>query len=333
MTKPALVLVNIGSPKSPNEDDVREYLREFLSDPRVIDINAVGRWALLNFVILPFRPAKSAAAYQKIWTAEGSPLVVFTKKQAEGLQQRMPGWDVHWAMRYGEPNLASVVPKLKDAPKVVLVPLYPQYSLAATESSRERFAQLMGKQQFTSLPAFYGEPDFIDAFAARIDDTRKGFDYDHVLFSYHGLPERQVKACEASAGHCFRPGCCDKIVEANFRCYRAHCFATSRLLTERLGLDPQKVTTSFQSRLGRTPWIQPFTDVVLDELPRAGVKRLLVACPSFVTDCLETLEEVGIRAAEQFKAAGGEALVLTPCLNDDPRWLDGMARMLSTDAL
>lgn len=333
MTKPALVLVNIGSPKSPTEDDVREYLREFLSDPRVIDINAVGRWALLNFVILPFRPAKSAEAYAKIWRPEGSPLVFFTKKQAEGLQQRMSDWDVHWAMRYGEPSFESVVAKVKDAPKVVLVPLYPQYSLAATESSRERFAQLMGNKPFSSLPAFYGEPDFIEAFAARIDDTRQGYDFDHVLFSYHGLPERQVKACEATAGHCLKPGCCDEIVEANFRCYRAHCFATSRLLIDKLKLDPAKVTTSFQSRLGRTPWIQPFTDHVLDALPKQGVKRLLVACPSFVTDCLETLEEVGLRAVEQFKAAGGESLKLTPCLNDDPRWLDGLARMLRTDAL
>jgi len=330
-----VLLINLGTPASPHTGPVRRYLREFLSDPRVIDIPAPLRWLLLNAIILPTRPRKSAAAYRKVWLQdgpEGSPLLHFSRAQAKALQAVLPKHKVVLAMRYGEPSLARGLAELKGVDEIVVVPLYPQYASASTGSSLERLFELAGGAtvvpRLRVLPDFYDDTGFITAFAAVASPLLASFKPDHVLLSYHGLPERQVKASDATGAHCLASEtCCDRIGDANRHCYRAQCYATSRALMARLGLT--NVSTSFQSRLGRTPWIKPYSDLVLKDLAARGVKKLAVLCPSFVADCLETLEEVAIRGAEDFKAAGGEELLLVPSLNDHPRWIEALAHMVS----
>jgi protoporphyrin/coproporphyrin ferrochelatase len=327
----AVVLVNVGTPDAPDATSVRRYLKEFLSDPFVLDMPAAARWALLNLVILPTRPKHSAAAYQKVWTAEGSPLLAISRRQQAGLQQRLPGAKVLLAMRYGSPSLAEAARAMAEArcDEVVLVPLYPQYARASTLSAFDAAKQAISETPMTSVGPFYADDGFLKAWEAVLRETlERAGSVDHVVFSYHGLPERQVKACDATGAHCFvKAGCCDAIVAANRDCYRAQCFATSRALIERLKLP--SASSCFQSRLGRTPWIQPFTDQHVPALLGQGKKRVVVACPSFVTDCLETLEEVGVRLRESFLAAGGESFTLAPCLNDHPVWLDALAGLVS----
>ena len=327
----AVVLVNVGTPDAPDVASVRRYLREFLSDPLVLDMPGAARWALLNFIILPTRPKHSAAAYQKVWTSEGSPLLAISKKQQAGLQARLPEAKVVLAMRYGKPSLAEAAQAIADArcDEVVLVPLYPQYARASTLSAFDAAKQAIPETPMSSVGPFYADDGFLKAWEAVLRQTlQRAGPVDHVVFSYHGLPERQVKACDATGAHCFvRANCCDAMVEANRDCYRAQCFATSRALTERLRLP--STSTCFQSRLGRTPWIQPFTDQHVPALVGQGKKRIVVACPSFVTDCLETLEEIGVRLKESFLAAGGESVTLAPCLNDHPVWLDALAALCS----
>jgi protoporphyrin/coproporphyrin ferrochelatase len=328
--KRAVVLINVGTPDAPDEASVRRYLKEFLSDPRVVDINPIGRWALLNFVILPTRPKQSAHAYQKVWTPEGSPLLTLSKKQAEGLQQRLPDARVLLAMRYGNPSLADAVRVIRDEKldDVLLVPLYPQYASASTltslEEAERQLATLPNKPKVRSVPAFYADEGFLKAWEVLLRDAlAKSGPVDAVVASYHGLPERQVKA---TSKQCFtHSNCCDAVGPANQACYRAQCFATSRALAQRLGL--AEIVTCFQSRLGRTPWIQPFSDLVVPSLVHQGKKRVLVACPSFVTDCLETLEEVQMRLRDSFLAEGGTSLAVAPCLNDHPVWLDALAAL------
>jgi ferrochelatase len=330
-----VLLINLGTPSEPSTRAVRRYLREFLSDPRVIDIPTPLRWLLLNAIILPTRPRKSAAAYRKVWRDdEGSPLAHFSRLQEHALQVALPQHKVLLAMRYGEPSLAGALAQFARAgiDDIVVVPLYPQYASASTGSSLEKLFDLVAPQvavpRLRVLPEFYDDSGFITAFAAVASPLLAEFKPDHVLLSYHGLPERQVKATDATGSHCLATAdCCDRIVPANRRCYRAQCYATSRAIAARLGL--ANVSTSFQSRLGRTPWIKPYSDLVLRELAARGVKRLAVLCPSFVADCLETLEEVAIRGAEDFKAAGGERLLLVPSLNDHPRWIEALAHMVT----
>lgn len=332
-----VLLINLGTPAAPSTGAVRRYLREFLSDPRVIDIAAPLRWLLLNAIILPIRPRKSAAAYRKVWRgdgAEGSPLLHFSRLQAAALQRALPQHKVVLAMRYGEPSLPQGLAELTDAgvDEIVVVPLYPQYASASTGSSLAKLFALAGEKvvvpRLRVVPDFFDETGFITAFAAVASPLLNSFKPDHVLLSYHGLPERQVRASDATGQYCLASSdCCDRIGSANAHCYRAQCFATSRALTARLGLS--RVSTSFQSRLGRTPWIKPYSDVVLKELATSGVKKLAVLCPSFVADCLETLEEVAMRGAHDFKAAGGQELLLVPSLNDHPRWIEALAHMVS----
>ncbi len=326
---PALLLVNLGTPDAPTTPAVRRYLRQFLSDPRVIDIPALARAALLNFVILPFRSSKSAGAYRKIWTSRGSPLLSFSQDLAAAVAAQMPGWKVELAMRYGTPSIASAIAKLGPVDRLVVLPLYPQYASASTGSSVEEVFRVLAGQavvpQVTTVGAFYDDAGFLDAFAGVGRGVLENARAEHVLFSFHGLPERQVKASDPTGAHCLASaGCCDRIVEANKDCYRAQCFATARGLASRLGLKDGAWSVSFQSRLGRTPWIKPWTDEVLPELAAKGVKRLAVFSPAFVADCLETLEEIGIRAREQFLALGGETLTLVPSLNAAPAWRDAV---------
>lgn len=334
------LLLNLGTPDAPTPSAVRRYLRQFLSDPRVIDIHPVARTALLELVILPLRPRKSAAAYAKVWTSEGSPLLTHSRALEAKVRAALgPGHLVELAMRYGSPSIPQALARLTagGARRLVVAPLYPQYSSAATGSSVEAvFDELAGRAvvpPVSVLPAFHADPGFIQAFAAVGAPVLTRERPDHVLFSFHGLPERHVKASDHSGRHCLQAaGCCDAMGEANRDCYRAQCFATARALAASLALQPGSWSVCFQSRLGRTPWIKPYTDLRLDELAREGKKRLCVFCPAFVADCLETLEEIGLRAREQFVAAGGEQLTLVPSLNASDPWVEALVRLLRRTA-
>jgi ferrochelatase len=323
-----LLLLNLGTPDAPTTPAVRRYLREFLSDPRVIDINPIGRALLLNLIILPFRPAKSAAAYRKVWNeTTGSPLLMHSRALAAGVQAQLgAAWKVELGMRYGNPSIASALEALRGCDRIVVIPLFPQYAASSTATAVARVMEL-AQQTWDVKPiefvgAFYAQPKFLDAFAtvARpvLDDAKP----DHVLFSFHGLPERQIR--KSGDAKCLAsPSCCERTPPAT--CYRAQCFATARELAARLAI--VDYTVCFQSRLGRTPWITPHTDVVVEELAKAGKRRLAVFCPAFVADCLETLEEIGLRLTEQWRAAGGEALTLVPSLNATPAWVDAVCTL------
>jgi protoporphyrin/coproporphyrin ferrochelatase len=331
-----VLLLNLGTPDSPRVSDVRRYLREFLSDPRVIDIPPLARKLLLETVILPFRPARSAKAYKLVWTGDGSPLLFHSQRLTEGVRRALgPEYVVELGMRYGSPSIPSALAKLVAAQpsRIVVLPLFPQYSSAATGSAVERVYEVLGQSwnvpPATTLGAFYDDPGFISAFTMVAKKQLDTFRPDFVLFSYHGLPERHVRKSDASGNHCLkRADCCDAMVPENRYCYRAQCFATTRALAFTLGLGANNHSVSFQSRLGRTPWLHPYTDLVLPELAAAGRKRLAVMCPAFVADCLETLEEIGIRAKEQWRSLGGEDLLLVPSLNAEPAWVDTVARMI-----
>jgi ferrochelatase len=328
-----LLLLQLGTPDAPRPREVRRYLREFLSDPRVLDIPAPLRKLLLETVILPFRPRASARAYASIWTPEGSPLLVHSRSFQAALAKRLgDGWLVELGMRYGTPAIAAAVERLAtaDLERIVLFPLFPQYASSSTGSALENALAELGARwnvpEIVSVPAFYDRPGFIEALANVANETLAKAPVDHVLLSYHGLPERHVRKSDPTGLHCLeREDCCDAIVAANRSCYRAQCAATTRSLAGALGLEADAHSMAFQSRLGRDPWIRPYTDLVLPELAARGVRRLAVLCPSFVADCLETVEEIGIRGREQWEQVGGESLTLVPCLNAAPAWVDAAA--------
>lgn len=333
--KTGVLLVNLGTPDAPRAPEVRRYLREFLSDPKVIDIPALPRWLLVNGIIAPFRAPKSAEAYRQVWTERGSPLLFHSLDLRDAVQERFADVPVRLGMRYGAPPLAKALDELKaeGAERIVCIPLYPQFADSSTGSSIEAVERLVAERwttpQVEFVPAFYSDERFLDAFAAIGKPVLEEFQPDHVLFSFHGLPERHCRKTDLTGKHCLEvPNCCDTIVEANQNCYRAHCVATTRGLQERLGRDDTNSSYSFQSRLGRDPWIKPYTDEVVKEFGEAGIKRLAVFCPAFVADCLETLEEIGMRAEDDFKKAGGEALRLVPSLNASPVWVDALTDML-----
>lgn len=331
----ALLLINLGTPESPTTDDVRRYLRQFLFDPRVIDMHPIQRWLLLNLIILRRRPRQSAEAYAKIWTDRGSPLLFHSLDLVTKVRRRL-GDDVHveLGMRYGNPSIASAVAACRaaGADRLVVFPLYPQYSSAATGSSVEEVfrcaSQLWNTPYIQIVPPFYDHPAFIDACAAAAQPTLDGLQAEKVFFSFHGLPERHVRKSDTSGRHCLASaGCCERIVDANRNCYRAQCYATARLLGDRLGIPEEKRIVCFQSRLGRDPWIRPYTDELLVNEARSGTRRAVILSPAFVADCLETLEELGMRAAEDWKAAGGERLELAPCINSRDDWADAVVEI------
>jgi len=337
--RPALLLVNLGTPDAPDVPSVRRYLKQFLSDPYVIDIPAIARWILVNLIILPTRPAKSAAAYHSIWTRRGSPLAFHSQDLLLKLRERcVPEKFVaaELGMRYGNPSLRSALERLRghSPDRIVVAPLYPQYALSSTETAlaqiREDLAAMGWDVPCTVLPPFYDDPGFIGSLAGNVREKLGTAHFDHLLLSFHGLPERHVRKTDPTGAHCLQaPTCCDVITDANRLCYRAHSLSTARKLREALGWPAERTTVSFQSRLGRTPWIQPFTDQVLLDLPKRGVKRLLVVSPSFVADCLETLEEIQIRGREEFLKAGGEELVYVPAPNAQDDWADALARLVT----
>lgn len=336
--KRGILLINIGTPDDPTVPAVRRYLREFLSDPRVLTMPALLRWFLVNVVIVPFRAPKSTLAYLKIWTKEGSPLMVNSLACARKLQIALPGDIVEVAMRYGTPSIKSATEKLIQAgvTELIAVPLFPQFSEAATASAMAEFQTTVNSLKFLgssrSISDFYTHPDFIAAQVELIRNQFGVFKPDHVLMSYHGLPESHMKAADRSGGkHCLvQAHCCDQIVEANRYCYRAQSYATSRAIAESLVLSPTQWSVSFQSRLGRDPWIQPFTDVVLGDLFRKGVRRLMVVCPSFVADCLETVEEIGMRARDDWQKLGGEDFAYVSCVNDHDRFIQCLVQLVNT---
>ncbi len=340
MARDGLLLVNLGTPDAPRTPEVRRYLREFLSDPRVFDMHPVKRALVLELFILPFRPRRSAEAYRQIWGERGSPLLFHGEDLAAKLRARLgPEVAVELAMRYQNPSIASALDRLRDAgaDRVVVVPLFPQYSSAAWGSAVEKvFADAAVRWNVPTLEVvapFYDHPAFLDATAEIARRERASFDADYFLMSFHGLPERHITKSDLSGGrHCLRDGCCASIGPANRFCYRAQCFATARGIAQRLGLAEGRWEVTFQSRLGRDPWIQPFTDVRVIELARAGVKRLAVLSPAFVADCLETLEELALRAREDFVRHGGEDLRLVPSLNSEEVWVDALLAIVADRA-
>jgi len=322
-----VLLLNLGTPDSPSVRDVRRYLREFLSDPRVLTMHPVVRWLLLNLVILPRRPRATASAYSKIWTEAGSPLLINGRKLALAVGEDLGSdFQVELAMRYQKPAIRSTLERMQQAgaARVVVIPLFPQYSEAATGSAvakaEEENQQLAIPMDLTTLGDFYDDAGFIEAQTETIRPLLGAKAWDHILFSYHGLPESQIRRVPGCLSD---PECCDGIDHGRLRCYRAQCFATTRALWGALAPEDGGSLThgsSFQSRLTREPWIKPYTDFVLPELYAAGKRRLLVVCPAFAADNLETLEEVGIRLREQWAQLGGKDFDLAPCVNDSPRF-------------
>jgi ferrochelatase len=330
-----LLLINLGTPDAPRPREVRRYLREFLSDPRVLDIPGPLRFLLLELVILPRRPRASAEAYRKIWSPEGSPLLVHGRALAEKVQARLgDAVQVELAMRYGNPSIAGALDRFTAAgvSRLVVFPLYPQYSSAATGSSIERVLQLAAGRWNTPyvqvIPPFYDHPAYVEA---RAEVARPFLDPvpERVFLSFHGLPERQIRKSDPSGGHCLvRPDCCARVGPANRHCYRAQCHAAARLLAERLGVPEERRIVCFQSRLGRSPWLTPQTEEVLAAEARKGVRRAVII-PAFVTDCLETLEELAIRGVEVWRENGGETLRVVPALNAGDRFAEAVVEIAS----
>ena len=329
-----VLLLQLGTPDSTSPGDVRRYLREFLSDPRVIDIPAPARWLLLNAIILPFRPRRSAEAYEKIWTEEGSPLLLHTNEFASRLAEELgPGYQVAVGMRYRLPRISDAISQLVGCERLVVLPLFPQYASASTGSAVEEALHQIARQTNVSavstIGAFYADPDYLKAVAEVARPLLAGFSPDHVLFSYHGLPESQIKRSESQPGWCLSsPDCCAAVTSTNVFCYRAQAHATTSGVARDLGLASGTFSTAFQSRLKGQKWIEPYTDYELPRLYQAGVRRLAVFTPSFVADCLETLEEIGIRGRQQWSDLGGEAFLLIPCVNVDPRWVAAAAGLV-----
>ncbi len=330
-----LLLMNLGTPEAPTPRAVRSYLREFLSDPRVLDIHPIARACLLYGVILPFRPKRSAAAYAKVWMPEGSPLLVhsenLTSEVRSGLGQ---GWKVALGMRYGQPSVADALDSLVSAgaKQIAVIPLYPQYATSSTGSMLEHLYQRASHYEVPPrlcvTSDFFDDPRFIHPSTAAVLDRVQRLQPDHVLFSFHGLPERQVRRASPDTARCrMDEQCCTDLDSGNRNCYRAQSFHTAKAIAKGAGIAEENWSVGFQSRMGRTPWIKPWTDEAIGALAARGVRRLLVSCPSFTVDCLETLEEIGIRAREQFIEAGGENLELVPCLNAAPAWAEGLASM------
>lgn len=331
-----VLLLQLGTPDSPDKSDVRRYLREFLSDPRVLDIPAPARFLLLNAIILPFRPRRSAHAYSKIWTDQGSPLTIHTEALAAEVEGLLgDGYRVTYGMRYKNPSIEAGVSELISAgcDRLIVLPLFPQYASAAGGSAVEKALEVVGSlwnvPDVTTLGAFYDDPGFLDAVVRTARPLLDDFEPDHVLFSYHGLPEKQIRKSDPTGDWCLASGtCCARITDANRHCYRAQSFATTRGLASRLGLEEGTYSTTFQSRLAGQKWIEPYTDKELPVLRNQGIRRLAVLTPSFTADCLETLEEIGIRAREQWHGLGGEELLLVPCVNADPEWARAVSDLI-----
>jgi ferrochelatase len=332
------LLVNLGSPNSTSVKDVKNYLDEFLMDKRVIDIPYLVRAFVVKGIILNTRPKKSAEAYKKIWWDEGSPLIVLSERLHKKVQTQTD-IPVELAMRYGNPSIKSGIQKLanKGVTEIYLIPLYPQFAMATTETIVVLANQIIKKQfpniKIIDVPAFYKQPDYIEALSNSIQKHLEKTQPDHLLFSYHGVPERHIKKSDVTKSHCKIDGsCCNSPSAAHEFCYRHQCYETTKLVADKLNLNEDFFSTSFQSRLGRDPWLQPYTDKTIDDFAQNGVKNLAVVTPAFVSDCLETLEEIGMEAKHSFKENGGIDFSTIPCLNDDDAWVKTLASWINNFA-
>jgi len=332
MSIPGVLLVNLGSPDSPSVRDVRRYLREFLMDGRVLDAPWPVRFGVVHFAVLPFRPKQSAEAYRSIWQPEGSPLVVMSERVRSELQRRV-NIPVELAMRYRKPSIESAIAKLVDqgVDEFFLIPLFPHYAMSSYDTAVEAVKRQVRRQAphaaLQVKPPYYNQPEYIEALVASASD-HLGRNYDHLLFSFHGLPERHLRKADTTGCHCLaKENCCWTPGPAHATCYRAQCYRTVEAFVTRAGVT--RYSVAFQSRLGKDPWLRPYTDHELVRLARDGVRKLLVICPAFVSDCLETLEEIGMRGRETFMDAGGGEFTLIPCLNDHPVWIDALEGMIA----
>lgn len=325
-----VLLINLGTPDSASEKDVKRYLTQFLNDKYVIDINPISRFFLVNFIIIPFRAANSTKLYQAIWTKAGSPLLIHSLKQKELLQKALGnGYVVELGMRYQKPSIESALENLKDknVSEIVCIPLYPQYATSSTKSSIEEVCRILKEVNFAPvkfIESFYNDEDYINAMA----DVASKYEldkYDHFLFSYHGLPERQIT--KESSFCKLNDECCSMIVNENRLCYRAGCYETTRRLAEKLNIPKEKYTLAFQSRLD-DKWLKPYSDKIVAEKAKSGIKRMLVFSPAFVADCLETIYEIGIEYQEIFRHHGGETLDLVESLNKNPKWIEALKKLV-----
>ena len=327
-----ILLVNLGSPDSPSPKDVKTYLGEFLMDERVIDVPLWARTLLVKGIILNTRPKASAKAYKKIWWNEGSPLIVISEQLKDKVQEQVDV-PVALAMRYGSMTIKKGLQELvnKGVSEVLLIPLYPQFAMATTETILVLAEKLrkahFPKLKITDLPAFYNKQDYIKVLSNSIKNHLKGGDYEHILFSYHGVPERHIRKSDITKSHCKIDGsCCVTPSKAHQFCYRHQCLEVTRLVAEQLNLPPDSYSTSFQSRLGFDPWLQPYTDRTIERLGKKGVKNMAIVTPAFVSDCLETLEEIAMEGQDIFIESGGKQFTTVPCLNTEPEWVALLAK-------
>ena len=343
--KTGILLINLGSPDTPEVPDVRKYLREFLGDPYVLDMPAFMRFILLNFIILPKRPSASSEAYKKIWTEEGSPLIQNTADLCNSLEVHtekfMAGkYRIRYAMRYGNPSLQSAIEGFNSEgiKNIRILPLYPQYAAATTQTTVEyakKLARAYPDLNLEFITSFYNHPGYFESFAQIIKEEtskfarEKGILFDHFIFSYHGLPEKAIHKADSTDKCLNTVGCCDSLTGWNSNCYRAQCFETTRLIADAMDIADHWWSVSFQSRMGRTPWIMPHTDRMILSMTRMGFRNIAIIAPSFVGDCLETLEELNIRGRELFLGSGGENFLFVPSLNSDERWVKGLTEILN----
>ena len=334
MGKKGVLLVNLGSPDSTAVKDVRRYLDEFLMDERVIDIPYWKRFLLIKGIILNVRPKKSAAAYKKIWWKEGSPLVVISQRFTEKIRKKID-LPVALGMRYGSMSMEKALRELEsqNVTDVYLIPLYPHYAMSSFETVVEKAKDLLAASfkgmKMDVMPPFYDKPDYIKVMAQHLSKELEGFDYDHILFSYHGIPERHIYKGDTTGSHCKLDGsCCEIKSKAHETCYRHQCFETTKGIVKELGLKEGTYRNSFQSRLLKDPWLRPYTDHELEAMPEQGVKKLAVITPAFVSDCLETLEEIAMEGKSEFLSFGGEDFKHISCLNDDDAWVDVMVEWI-----
>jgi len=330
-----VLLVNLGSPDSTDTNDVRDYLDEFLMDERVIDLPKWFRTFLVKGIILKTRPKKSAKAYRKIWWEEGSPLIVLSERLQEKVQKKV-SVPVALAMRYGNPSIKKGLQVLKaqGVKEVLLVPLYPQFAMATTETilvlaeqlQKEHFPEM----ELTSLPPFYNHPDYIRVLANSIQEELQGKNWEHLLFSYHGVPERHIRKSDVTKSHCKMDGkCCFTDSLAHAYCYRHQCEMTTQKVADYLELKEGSYSSSFQSRVSILgSWLKPYTDKTVEDFAKKGTQELAIATPAFVSDCLETLEEIGMEAAEDFEDNGGKKLHVIPCINDREDWVNVLSRWI-----
>ncbi len=333
--KKGVLLVNLGSPDSTKTKDVRKYLNEFLMDGRVLDLPYWKRYLLVKGIILNTRPKKSAAAYKKIWWKEGSPLIVISKRYAKKVAERSD-IPVALGMRYGSMSIHKGIAQLvqQGVEEILLMPLYPHYAMSSYETVVEK-AKIENRKHFPTIkinifPPFYNKTNYIKVISNDIQSQLKDFDYDHILFSYHGIPERHIYKSDFTNSHCkIDSNCCEKPSRAHRTCYRHQCFETTKSIVKTLQLSPDKVSDSFQSRLLKDPWLRPYTDFELERLAKNGVKNLAVITPAFVADCLETLEEIAMEGKKEFLAAGGEDFRYITCLNDKTAWVNVTANWIN----